>query len=98
MKPLLVLALLAGIGILPTTDASAQTTPLVCQENFARSEAYLTCRVNSVEVVAGRCQMQIPCQRNNGATYLNHGSYDVARLQNLCNRDGMLVYGCPPRP
>jgi len=98
MKPLFALALLAGISLVHSTDASAQTTPLVCQENFARSEAYLTCMVNSVEVVAGRCQMQIPCRRNNGSTYLNNGSFDPARLQNLCNRDGVLAYGCPPRP
>lgn len=81
-------------------QAFAQTTPQVCRENFARSEASLTCIVSSVLVPPGNtlCQMEIACRRDDGS-YKNHnGAFNPSRLANYCNRNGELFLGCPPRP
>lgn len=86
--------------LLMASQAFAQTTPQVCRENFARSEASQTCIVSSALVPPGTtlCQMQIACLRDNGSYRHHNGGFEPSRLANYCNRDGELVLGCPPRP
>ncbi|NIJ68726.1 hypothetical protein [Xanthomonas sp. 60] len=90
----------AAALLMLASQALAQTTPQVCRENFARSEASRTCIVSGVVVPPGStlCQMQIACRRNDGSYRNYNGAFNPHQLPNYCNRNGELVLGCAPRP
>jgi hypothetical protein len=68
-----------------------------CAEDFAKSQASLTCTLTAAKSFPGGiCHINASCAASGGATKPAFYAGSWTKVQNLCNRDGSLVVGCAP--